>query len=370
MTHAHRRNAGRFLAVAGIAAALSACAAPPRIPWSATLEPWPEAEPGAPDWVDGRAGFRNLFCTINRTRGADLPDHRPCEQSLLRVEPEPPMLETDLVLEPSRSGLRVLLVPGVAFACVRAWLDEDQAGPRHAETQGFEVGLVAVEGLSSSARNAGFVRDAILAQPADAGPIALIGYSKGTNDILEALFRYPEAAARVSAVVAYAGAVRGSPLAEEFDPDFFNQVRHLPGAECDEGDGGALESLRPEVRAARLEAQTLPAHIRYYSVVGFPEPDRVSSGLRHSWKKLGRLRDARNDSQLVFYDQIIPGSTVLAFANADHWAMAAPVARHHDVPALLYATDNDFPREVMLEAILRTIDTDLAADGALDRAVD
>jgi hypothetical protein len=85
----------------------------------------------------------------------------------------------------------------------------------------------------------------------------------------------------------------------------------------------------------------------------------VSAGLRHSWKKLGRLRDARNDSQLVFYDQIIPGSTVLAFANADHWAMAAPVARHHDVPSLLYATDNDFPREVMLEAILRTVDADL-----------
>jgi hypothetical protein len=348
---------------------LAACAGPPRIPWSATLEPWPEAELGAPDWIDGRAGFRNLFCTINRTRGAELPDHRPCEQTLLRVEPEPPIAELDLVLEPSTSGLRALLVPGVAFACVRAWLDEDQAGPRHAESQGFEVGLVPVEGLSSSARNAMFVRDAILAQPADAGPLVLIGYSKGANDILETLFRYPEAAARVSAVVAYAGAVRGSPLAEAFDPNTFNQVRHLPGADCDGGDGGALESLRPEVRAARLEAHALPAHIRTYSVVGFPEPDRVSAGLRHSWKKLGRLRDARNDSQLVYYDQIIPGSTVLAFANADHWAMAVPVARHHDLPALVYATDNDFPREVMLEAILRTVDTDLAADGAMDRSV-
>jgi hypothetical protein len=44
--------------------------------------------------------------------------------------------------------------------------------------------------------------------------------------------------------------------------------------------------------------------------------------------------------------------------------MAAPVARHHDVAGLLYATDNDFPREVMLEAILRTIDADLNAEAA------
>jgi hypothetical protein len=229
------------------------------------------------------------------------------------------------------------------------------------ESQGFTADLVQVEGLSSSVRNAAFVREAILALPEGHGPLVLIGYSKGANDILETLFRYPEAAARVSAVVAYAGAIRGSPLADEFDQDTFNFIRHLPGADCDEGDGGALESLRPEHRAARLKANPLPEHIRYYSVVGFPEPDRVSAGLRHSWKKLGRLRDARNDSQLVYYDQIIPGSTVLGFVNADHWAMAVPVARHHDLPALVYATDNDFPREVMLEAILRTVEADLAA---------
>jgi hypothetical protein len=354
----------------GAALALSACASPPRIPWSANLEPWPEGRLGAPDWVDGRAGFRALFCAINAERGASLPDYRPCEQALVRVEPEPPPVERDLSLGPSQSGLRVLLVPGVAFACVRSWLDEDDTGPRHAASQGFTVDLVSVEGLSSSARNAAFVRDAILALPEGQGPLVLIGYSKGANDILESLVRYPAAAERVSAVVAYAGAIRGSPLADEFDPQTFNRVRHLPGAECDEGDGGALESLRPEVRAARLEADPLPAHIRYYSVVGFPEPDRVSVGLRHSWKKLGRLRDARNDSQLVFYDQIIPGSTVLAFANADHWAMAVPVARHHDVPSFLYATDNDFPREVMLETILRTIDEDLAGDLVRDRAAD
>ena len=84
-------------------------------------------------------------------------------------------------------------------------------------------------------------------------------------------------------------------------------------------------------------------------------------GLKPSWRKLGRLSDARNDSQLVFHDQIIPGSTLLAFANADHWAMAVPVARHHDFASATYASDNDYPREVMFEALLRYVEEDLAA---------
>jgi hypothetical protein len=136
-------------------------------------------------------------------------------------------------------------------------------------------------------------------------------------------------------------------------------LKYLPGSDCDEGDGGAMESLRPARRNAWLENNELPGHIRYYSVVAFPEPDRISVGLKSNWRKLGRLSDARNDSQLVFHDQIIPGSTVLAFTNADHWAMAVPVARQHDFAASTYASDNDFPREVTLEALLRVIEEDL-----------
>ena len=40
--------------------------------------------------------------------------------------------------------------------------------------------------------------------------------------------------------------------------------------------------------------------------------------------------DGRNDSQVIFYDQLIPGSTLLGYLNADHWAVAVPIARAHD----------------------------------------
>ncbi len=134
----------------------------------------------------------------------------------------------------------------------------------------------------------------------------------------------------------------------------------MPRSQCDEGDGGALESLRPEVRKRWLAEHELPGHIRYYSVVSFPEPGRISAGLKPGYRKIGELADARNDSQLVFYDQVIPGSTLLAFANADHWAMAVPVARQHPFAAQTFATENGYPREVMFETLLRFLEEDLA----------
>jgi hypothetical protein len=87
--------------------------------------------------------------------------------------------------------------------------------------------------------------------------------------------------------------------------------------------------------------------------------------LQRSHKKLAALKDGRNDSQLVFYDQVIPGSTILGFFNADHWAMSVPIARQHEVSQAIFADQNDFPRESALEAILRFIEEDLESGAAV-----
>jgi len=80
-------------------------------------------------------------------------------------------------------------------------------------------------------------------------------------------------------VVSYAGAVWGSPLADEADEKQLRWLTLIPGAECEKKDSKALETLSPENRQAWFAEHTLPEHIRYYSVVSFPDPENISNGL-------------------------------------------------------------------------------------------
>ena len=164
--------------------------------------------------------------------------------------------------------------------------------------------------------------------------IVLIGYSKGAPDVLDAIVRYPEIRPRIAAVVSAAGAVGGSPLANDAEQYQAELLQHFPGAACDAGDGGAVESLRPAIRRAWLAEHPLPKDVPTYSLVTFPKPERISSILERSYNKLARI-DGRNDSQVIFYDQIIPGSSLVGFVNADHWALVVPIARQHDTIASL-----------------------------------
>jgi hypothetical protein len=50
--------------------------------------------------------------------------------------------------------------------------------------------------------------------------------------------------------------------------------------------------------------------VPYYSLATLPSPERISSIPEGSAKKLAQI-DGRNDSQMLFYDQIIPGSTLV-----------------------------------------------------------
>jgi len=251
-------------------------------------------------------------------------------------------------------------VPGIGYDCFAKWLAPAGTTAAHVRRFGYDFVAIQVDALSGTAKNARQIRDAVMAMDAaDAPRIVLIGYSKGAPDVLDAIVRYPEIRPRIVAVVSAAGAVGGSPLANDAEQYQAELLQHFPGAECDAGDGGAVESLRPATRRAWLAENPLPKEVPTYSLVTFPRPERISSILTRSYDKLARI-DGRNDSQMIFYDQIIPGSSLVGFVNADHWALVVPIARQHDTIASLFVTQNAYPREAMTEALLRFIEEDLA----------
>jgi hypothetical protein len=109
-----------------------------------------------------------------------------------------------------------------------------------------------------------------------------------------------------------------------------------------------------------LAENPLPDGPRYYSLIAFPQPERVSSILRSSYRKLAAI-DSRNDGQVIFYDAVMPAGQLMGYVNADHWAIALPIARTHKKIGALFVTQNAYPREALLEAVMRFVEEDLSA---------
>ena len=359
------RMAKCFMLALLLSTVLSGCTSKPLLPYSEEPPPLallPVTQAGI---QDKRARFREIFCAVLEAHGHDLPDYRPCKDALTPVGVEPSAgLGRPVPLESSKRHLTAALVPGIGWDCFAPWLNASNTAGAHAQRYGYDGILIPVDALSGTQHNARQIRDAIMAMPQESGlpRIVLIGYSKGAPDIFEALVTYPELRPRIAAVVSAAGPVGGSPLANDAEQYHADLLQYFPKATCKPGDGGGVESLRPSIRKAWLAEHPLPREIPYYSLVALPHPDRISSVLDSSYRKLSRV-DARNDSQVIFYDAIVPGSTLLGYLNADHWAVAVPIARTHPTVGAWFVTENAYPREALLEAILRFVEEDLDALG-------
>lgn len=239
---------------------LSACASSPLVPYSTDTPPLVLAPAAQAGVKDQRARFREIFCAVLEARGTSLPDYRPCDQALARVGAEAAGAGRPVNLDPSQRGLRAVLVPGFGYDCFEKWLELPGTVIEHLRGQGFELSVLKVEGLSGTASNARIIRDSIMAMPAHAGPprIVLVGYSKGSVDILDALATYPELRTRVAAFVSVAGAIGGSPLANDSEQGTAELLMNVPGATCTPGDRGAVASMRPDVRQRWLADNALP----------------------------------------------------------------------------------------------------------------
>lgn len=339
-------RAGRSIAMA-LLALLAACTGP-MLPFDTQTPPLVLTTISHAGIVDGRARFREIFCTVLARVRED------CERRLWRVAEEPPAPSKPVSSGPLIHRWRILLVTGFGAQCfahrVRAFEDaEERLG-----ALGAELVHVPVTAFGSVMQNAAIVRDAITAERGNAR-LLLLGYSKGAADAMAAIVHFDEAARRVSAFAAIGGAVNGSPLAEVV-PDWLEElIALMPGTDCDMGDRQALEDLAPRHRLKAVEAASAGLPVPTFSLVAFANEPEISEILKPFWARLAAA-DPRNDGQMLWYDQILPQSTLLGYLRGDHLAVAVPVAEKLPWLAKDRVDRNDFPRAALLEAVLRYLD--------------
>ena len=322
---------------------------------------------GAPVVSDGRARFRELFCERLATRSAPGDDAIACEQRLLRLSDEPAQVETPREASGPRPRLRVLIIPGLFGECFASGALPFQVAAERLDERGYDVQPLLVPALSSSQVNGDRIATAVAALELDDDErLVLIAHSKGVPDALDFLTEHPPEAASVAALVSVAGAVNGSALAEPLARHVPNRLKLIPDWICDLGDLGAFTSLRRSVRLNWLAEHSLPDHVAYFSLVSFTSRDNISAGLTPAYDLLSAI-DPRNDGQLLFSDQVIPGSILLGYANADHWAVVYPLRELLPSVARTIANRNDYPREVLLQSILEFVADELGRDQPVGR---
>ncbi len=351
-------------ALAALGLVLGACSREPVVAYSLDTPPLILLPASAAGVVDERGRFREILCALLEDHGRDLPDYRPCGDVLVHLGDEPPPTGRPVAPGPGAAEprYRVAVVPGMGAECFAHIVRTFSDALEHLEALGYATAAVPVGGRTSPAQNARQIRDFIKeTAPAFGKDLILIGHSKGVVDALEALVRFPEIRSRVAAVVSIAGPIGGSPLADNPPEAVLALAERMPGSRCEDAGREGLASLGRSVRLRWLAEHELPEDVRYFSLVALTDPESVSRVLAPFYGMLSEV-DPRNDGMVIFHDAVIPGSALLGYVRADHWAVAVPFARGHPLLAAMAVDRNAFPREVLLEAVVRHVEERLAAD--------
>jgi hypothetical protein len=308
---------------------------------------------------DGRARYRQIFCGTAAPAADSGGRTSGCDDLLWRLQDERVPATDAPALPALAKRLQIFVVSGAFSDCREPATVPFEDAIARLSAQGVRIRPVMVSGRSSAAHNARQIADAVAgAGIADDDRVVLVGYSKGAVDALQFLVDFPEQARQVAVVLSVAGAIHGSPLAEQGDWWYRTFLEHAFAGTCDPGDGQVMHSLLPSVRKAWLADHPLPSDVAYYSLAAFTTGEHIGRGLKPAWHALAR-HDHRNDGQVVAGDAIIPGATVLGYVNADHWDLA--ISLEQQMPHLsARASDRQLPRTELLEAALLYISEQLA----------
>lgn len=243
----------------------------------------------------------------------------------------------------------LLFVPGFLASCfpeIHSFGDVIVA----ARSAGYAVDFLDVEGRSGVAANADALARRIAALPADDRRFIVVGHSKGAVDALQMLVDHPRIAQRTAALIAVAGALQGSPLADHLDGLYGVTFGAFPFSACSKGEGTPVLDLQRAARTAWWSAHGSGLTVPVYSLVSVPEMTRLAPTLYTSFLALSRI-SRYNDGMLLAEGQVAPGGALLGVVDADHLSIGIP--RPETFPQVLWFSPVPFPRTA---AILGAID--------------
>ena len=333
-----------------VALALGGCASDPILTYQSPSPALVLSPAAAAGVADGRARFRQLFCERFDAVGPPENGKSACADYLHRLVDEPAAAEAPSGVPAPLAAVRFVVVPGFLGDAAPGGMRALGTSIDRLAAKGYRIEYLQVSGGGGGDYNAAEIAAYFRARDLPRrDKVVVIGYSKGAIDLLHFLVGHPDLAARVDAMVSFAGAVNGSGLAEAF-PQFIVDVAAFLGG-SDTGDAAGFHTLKPSVQMTWLAEHPLPRHVAYFSLVAFTDRENVSAVLTDGYDRLSQI-NPKNDGQLIYYDQVLPGSTLLGYANADHWAVALPFTEEAPTFAATVVNRNVYPRDALLEAVL------------------
>jgi hypothetical protein len=304
----------------------------------------------APESAGLVSQFGDVFCSVLAQVNPDTGEWGKCGDWLQGGG------KTDLKLELPSRDYRLLVIPGIMSSCVSdtpAW----EEGRKHlVEKYGITAEIVPVPNDSAEDNGkliAQYLKEKMAGE--DKRKYIVVGYSKGTPDMQEALARHEDARNAVAAFASVAGASGGSPIADSLPMRIGKYMEYSKRVSCKGDLAAGMNSLKREVRQKFLSSYPHP-FVPTYSLAAVASQENVPAQNKATMMMLNTY-DKEHDGQVLKRDAIIPESKVLGVAVSDHLGIALNFEKGKQSQPI-------FPRAAVLEAILRTVLTDLGAKPA------
>lgn len=364
MANRNNKKLRAFVAPLVAAGMLVGCVSAPQLPYASSEAPIVSLPLAAAGVADGRNVFARNFAAelaSSALYGAKEP---------AKWTHWPPALPS-LYSAPPLRGVSVLVVPGIFGDCVadqslpfsdgvtRTATANLKEGYAYLAPSGLQhVRAINVRGRASSEANGAVIAAAIRRESEDpaVARIIVVGYSKGVPDTLHALERLGASGLpqQPLSFVSLSGVVMGTPIADTHEVLYKRLATRFDGLQCSPSDGQEVTSLTRRERRRWLASHPRFPGISLYTVVAHTNAKSISPGLIPFYRRLAKA-DLRNDGQVLASDAVLPGSTLLAEVNSDHWTYVLPLRDHPNWLVRSAAADHRYPRAEFFRALVRTV---------------